>query len=118
MHVMWGGIVREKLPIEVVDVPEMARSPLGHPQAVTVGDYVLLAGQMATDYETGVVPHLGQTLPDAPYWHVRMEHQAEHVIASTRTLLEAAGSSLDRCVKVTSFHTDLRELPSSMAVRT
>src|SRR6185295_14267636 len=104
--------------VEPIDVPGVPGSPLGHPHAVAVDDFVFLSGQMATDYRTGVVPALSGSLPDTPYWHLRMEHQARQILDTTRTVLDAAGSTLDDCLKVVSFHTDLRELPSSMGART
>jgi enamine deaminase RidA (YjgF/YER057c/UK114 family) len=104
--------------VHPIEVPGVPRSPLGHPHAVAVDDFVFVSGQMATGYRTGVVPALSASLPDTPYWHLRMEHQARQIIETTETVLEAAGSTLADCLKVVSFHTDLRELPSSMGVRT
>ena len=94
------------------------RPPLGHPQAVMFENFVFLSGQMATDYATGIVPAEGRTNADFPYWQVRMDYQATQVIETTQQILAAASAEPDDAVKVVSFHTDLRELPSSMAART
>lgn len=94
------------------------RPPLGHPQAVAYDRFVFVSGQMATDYATGIVPAEAASNVDFPYWQVRMDFQAARVIETIKELLGTVGATLDDAVKVVSFHTDLRELPSSMATRT
>jgi enamine deaminase RidA (YjgF/YER057c/UK114 family) len=99
--------------------PESVPRPqLGHPQAVVFDDLIFLSGQMATDYSTGVVPAEGRSNVDFPYWQIRMDFQAARIIETIKEILAAAGANADDAAKVVSFHTDLRELPSSMATRT
>src|ERR1700674_2518118 len=113
---------RECVPNRVLDVvrlqPDRVPRPLlGHPQAVLFNDLIFLSGQMATDYSTGVVPAEGRTNPIFPYWQVRMDSQAMQIIETIKEILAASGADVDDAAKVVSFHTDLRELPASMATR-
>ena len=110
------------MPNRVLDVvrlqPDRVPRPLlGHPQAVLFDDLIFLSGQMATDYSTGVVPAEGRTNPIFPYWQVRMDFQAMQIIETIKEILAASGADVDDAAKVVSFHTDLRELPASMATR-
>ncbi|MFW6066862.1 MAG: RidA family protein [Myxococcota bacterium] len=67
-------------------------------QAVRAGGLLFCSGQIALDPETGEL-----VAPDDPRAQTR---QAMRGLAG---LLEAAGSGLDRVVKVTLFVTDLRD---------
>jgi 2-iminobutanoate/2-iminopropanoate deaminase len=81
------------LPHEVIDSPRLPR--LGpYSQAVRVGNLVFTAGQPGIDPATGQVA--GST------FHA----QARQAIANLRTILEDAGTSLQRVVKVTCFVAD------------
>ena len=73
-----------------------ARVPLS--QAIKVGDWVFASGQLGLDVATGkLVP--GGIVGDT-----------RQVCENLRAVLEAAGSSLDRVVKVTIYMVDLAEL--------
>jgi len=104
--------------IRRIDVEAAGKPLLGHPQAVVVHPYVFVSGQMATDWETGIVPESGQSKPLTPYWEQRMNGQAARVVETTKAILNAAGTDLENVAKVVSFHPDLRELPISMETRT
>jgi 2-iminobutanoate/2-iminopropanoate deaminase len=77
------------LPEEVVESPRVPR--IGpYSQAVRVGALVFTAGQPGIDPATGVAPE-------------GFEAQARQAFANLRAVLEDAGSSLERVVKVTCF---------------
>ncbi len=71
--------------------------PIGpYNQAVAVGDLVYTAGQVPLDKQGRMVPG-------------GIKEQTEQVIANLKAVLEAAGSSLDKAVKVTVFLKDLND---------
>lgn len=76
-------------------VPQ-ARVPLS--QAIKVGDWVFASGQLGNDPRTGR-PAEGGIGPET-----------RQVCENLKAVLEAAGSSLDRVVKVTIYMADLGEL--------
>jgi 2-iminobutanoate/2-iminopropanoate deaminase len=81
------------LPHEVINSPRLPR--LGpYSQAVRVGNLVFTAGQGGIDPATGQVA--GSTF----------ELQARQAISNLRAVLEDAGTSLQRVVKVTCFVAD------------
>jgi 2-iminobutanoate/2-iminopropanoate deaminase len=81
------------LPSEVIDSPRVPR--IGpYSQAVRVGEMIYTAGQPGIDPSTGKVA--GDTF----------EAQARQAFANLRAVLEDAGSSLDRVVKVTCYLPD------------
>ena len=87
------------LPSEVIDSPRVPR--IGpYSQAVRVGDVIYTAGQ------PGIDPTTGQVAGDT------FEQQARQAFANLRAVLEDAGSSLARVVKVTCFVAD----PNAFAV--
>jgi 2-iminobutanoate/2-iminopropanoate deaminase len=73
-----------------------ARVPLS--QAIKAGDWVFASGQLGNDPETGVLARGG----------IRAE--TRQVCENLKAILEAAGSSLDRVVKVTIYMKDVDEL--------
>jgi 2-iminobutanoate/2-iminopropanoate deaminase len=68
-------------------------------QAIRAGDLVFTAGQLGLDPATGEL--IG---PD-------VTAQAEQALANVAAILEAAGSGLDRLVKVTVFLADIGDWP-------
>ena len=84
---------------EVIDSPRVPR--IGpYSQAVRVGDLVYTAGQPGIDPKTGQVA--GESF----------EAQARQAFANLRAVLEDAGSSLDRIIKVTCFVADANAFPT------
>ena len=69
-------------------------------QAIRVGDLVFTAGQIGNDPATGELVGPG------------VAEQAEAVLGHLRAILEAAGSGLDRLVKVTVFLADIDDWPA------
>jgi len=74
---------------------EKGPAPAGpYSHAVVAGDFVFISGQGPVDPETGA-------MPDA------FTDQVRQTFENVRTILEAAGSSLDNVVKVNAYVTDL-----------
>jgi 2-iminobutanoate/2-iminopropanoate deaminase len=89
---------------QVVHTPEVppARVPLS--QAIKVGDWVFASGQLGLDVATGRLAPGG------------IAAETRQVCENLKAVLEAAGSSLDRVVKVTIYMVDLAELMEMNAV--
>lgn len=68
-------------------------------QAIRAGDLVFTAGQLGTDPTTG-------EMPDA------IAEQAERALANLAAILTAAGSGMDRLVKVTVYLADIADWPA------
>jgi len=83
---------------QVVHTPKVppARVPLS--QAIKVGDWVFASGQLGRDAKTGGLVPGGVA--------AETRQACEHL----RSILDAAGSSLDKVVKVTIYMADLGEL--------
>ncbi len=74
---------------------EQGPAPAGpYSHAVVANGFVFISGQGPVDPETG-------TMPDA------FPDQVRQTLSNVRTILEAAGSSLDEVVKVNAYVTDL-----------
>lgn len=74
-------------------------------QAMRVGDLVYTSGQAAIDLQGNLVG-VGD-----------FDAQAEQVFVNLRAVLEAAGSGLDRVIKVTIFLTDMANFPRIVELR-
>jgi len=85
---------------EVVTAPG-APTPMAHYcHGVIAGDTVYAAGQIASDYRTGV--------PSGP----DMQKQTRYILNNLRSVLKAAGCDLKDVVKSQVFLTDLNDFPS------
>ncbi len=73
-------------------------------QAIRIGDLVYTAGQVPLDPATGAI--------DA----TTIEDQTRQALNNVKAVLEAAGSGLDRAVKMTVFMTDLGNFGAMNAV--
>jgi reactive intermediate/imine deaminase len=115
-----GLLVRETL-VEIDLIGYVPRSGLKHEviksgaprplanysEAFTVGDFVFAAGQIASDYKTGV-PTEARKHPNFPYYGSDIKLQTAYILNNLKQTFEAAGSSLDNVVKAQVFMTDLR----------
>jgi 2-iminobutanoate/2-iminopropanoate deaminase len=83
---------------QVVHTPNVppARVPLS--QAIKAGDWVFASGQLGLDVATGKLVPGG------------IAAETRQVCENLKAVLEAAGSSLDKVVKVTIYMADLAEL--------
>ena len=82
----------------VIHTPKVppARVPLS--QAIKVGEWVFASGQLGLDVATGKLAPGG------------IAAETRQVCENLKAILEAAGSSLDKVVKVTIYMVDLGEL--------
>jgi reactive intermediate/imine deaminase len=80
-------------------------APFKISQAIRLGDLVFVSGQAAIDQSGALV---GVSDFDA---------QAEQAFKNLQQVLEAAGSGLDRIVKVTIFLTDMSNFPKIVDLR-
>ena len=97
---------------EVVPVPDGVPRPMAnYSVASRVGPLVFAAGQIASDYRTGV-PAEASVPPAFPYYGIPIKRQAEYVLKNLARTLEAAGTSLPQVVKAQVFLTDLDAFPA------
>jgi reactive intermediate/imine deaminase len=90
-------------------VASKAPRPLAnYSEAIRVGDLVFAAGQLASDFKTGV-PAEARKHPEFPYYGSDIKLQTEFVLKNLKRTFEAAGSSLDHVVKAQVFMTDLAD---------
>ena len=88
---------------------EGAPKPLAHYcQGVLAGDTLYAAGQIASDYKTGVAPEARQD-PAFPYYGSDIQKQARYVLKNIEAVYRAAGCELADTVKAQVFLTDLRD---------
>jgi reactive intermediate/imine deaminase len=101
-----GYVPRSGLKHEVIK--SGAPRPLAnYSEAFSVGDFVFAAGQIASDYKTGV-PTEARKHPNFPYYGSDIKLQTAYILNNLKQTFEAAGSSLDNVVKAQVFMTDLR----------
>ena len=79
-----------------------ARVPLS--QAIKAGGWIFASGQLGNDPRTRRLAEGG------------IDSETRQVCENLKAVLEAAGSSLDRVVKVTIYMVDLGELPEMNAI--
>jgi reactive intermediate/imine deaminase len=115
-----GLLVRETL-VEIDLIGYIPRSGLKHEviksgaprplanysEAFTIGDFVFAAGQIASDYKTGV-PAEARKHPNFPFYGSDIKLQTTYILNNLKQTFETAGSSLDNVVKAQVFMTDLR----------
>jgi enamine deaminase RidA (YjgF/YER057c/UK114 family) len=94
-------VPRRGLKREVIrsDAPQ----PLAnYSEAFRVGNFVFAAGQIASDYETGI-PSEARIDPAFPYYGSDIKRQTDYILKNLSNTLRAAGSSLDNVVKSQMF---------------
>ncbi|HEY5039506.1 MAG TPA: Rid family detoxifying hydrolase [bacterium] len=80
-----------------VVVTSQAPAPIGpYSQAIEAGDFIFCSGQIPLDPKTGLLVEGDITV------------QSKRILDNLEGVLRAAGSSLDQCVKLTVFMTDLK----------
>ena len=86
-----------------------APTPMAHYcQGVLAGETLYAAGQIASDYKTGVAPEARQD-PAFPYYGSDIQKQTRYILQNLRSVFEAAGCRLDDVVKSQVFLTDLKD---------
>jgi len=94
----------EHVPRQVATTPD-PYAPFNISQAIEAGGFVFVSGQAAMDLDGNLVG--GDDF----------EAQAEQAFRMLATVLEAAGSSLARVVKVTIYVTDMTQFPTVVRLR-
>ena len=93
--------------VEKQVIKSAAPRPLAHyNEGFKIGDFVYAAGQIASDYKTGV-PAAAMRSPGFPYYNSDIKLQTGYILENLKKTFEAAGSSLDDVFKAQVFLTDL-----------
>jgi reactive intermediate/imine deaminase len=93
--------------VEKVPIKSTAPRPLAHyNEAFRVGDFVYAAGQIASDYKTGV-PTEARRGTGFPYYGSDIKLQTRYILDNLTKTFQAAGCSLDNVIKAQVFLTDL-----------
>ena len=86
---------------------EATPTPMAHYcQGVLAGDVLYAAGQIASDYKTGVPPEARQD-PAFPYYGSDIQKQARYILKNLRSVFQAAGMDMKDVVKSQVFITSL-----------
>jgi reactive intermediate/imine deaminase len=84
-------------------------TPMAHYcQGILAGETLYAAGQIASDYRTGVPPEARQD-PAFPYYGSNIQKQTRYVLENLKSVFEAAGCSFKDAVKSQVFITDLND---------
>lgn len=77
-------------------------------EAFRAGDLIFAAGQLATDFKTGI-PAEARIDPAFPFYGSDIKLQTHYILKNLERTFKAAGSSLDHVVKAQVFLTDLND---------
>ena len=95
--------------VECGAVASDAPQPLAnYTEAYRVGDYVFAAGQLPSDFRTGI-PAEARTDPAFPYYGSDIKKRTRYVLDNLARTFAAAGSSLDDVIKAQVFLQDLND---------
>jgi enamine deaminase RidA (YjgF/YER057c/UK114 family) len=75
---------------------------------VTVGGYVFAAGQLATDFKTGV-PKEARKDSNFPFYGSDIKLQTKYILENLKRTLTASGSSFEKVIKAQVFLIDLND---------
>jgi enamine deaminase RidA (YjgF/YER057c/UK114 family) len=85
--------------IEHKAIKSAAPTPLAnYTEGFAVGNMIFAAGQIASDYKTGV-PAEAKRDPAFPYYGSDIKKQTRYILNNLKSTFEAAGGSLDEVVK-------------------
>ncbi len=87
------------------DVP---RPLANYSEASIANDLVFTAGQLASDFKTGVPPE-ARKHPNFPFYGSDIKLQADYILKNMAKTFKAAGTSLDHVIKAQVFLTDLND---------
>ena len=94
--------------IKVVSSDKIPKPLANYSPAMRVGNLLFLAGQLASDFKSGV-PREAKVDPNFPYYGSNIKLQTKYILENIKTLLEEAGSSLDHVVKAQVFLVNLND---------
>ena len=95
--------------LECAAVKSDAPRPLAnYTEAYRLGDYVFAAGQLPSDFRTGI-PAEARTDPAFPYYGSDIKKRTRYVLDNLARTFTAAGSSLDEVIKAQVFLEDLND---------
>src|SRR5919197_1046486 len=90
--------------MHIATIRSSAPRPLAHyNECFTVGPWVFAAGQIASDYQTGVAPEARQQ-PGLPADGSDITLQTHYVLGNLTKTFAAAGSALDQVVTAAAPH--------------
>jgi reactive intermediate/imine deaminase len=102
-----GYVPRPGLSIDIIKSGLPA--PIAHyTEAFKVGDMIFAAGQLATDFKTGV-PATARKHPEFPFYGSDIKLQTDYILKNLAETFAAAGGTLDDIVKTQVFLTDLND---------
>ena len=84
------------------------RPLVNYSECVVAGPFVFAAGQIASDYKTGIPPE-ARTDPAFPYYGSDIKRQTDYILGNLSKTFEATRSSLDDVIKAQVFMRDLNE---------
>ena len=93
---------------QVISGKETPKPMAHYCQGVLAGDTLYAAGQIASDYKTGVPPEASQD-PAFPYYGSNIQKQARYILNNLRSVFQAAGCDFKDVVKSQVFITDLND---------
>jgi enamine deaminase RidA (YjgF/YER057c/UK114 family) len=92
-----------------VDTDKVPQTLFGIAPAIRAGDFVFVAAQVATDFQTGLAPEARR---HPAFWQGSdIELQTRYMLRNFEVVLEASGSSLRNVVKAMVYLTDLNDIP-------
>ena len=77
-------------------------------EAFDVGGLIFAAGQLPTDFKTGIPPEAKKD-PNFPFYGSDIKKRTHYIMKNLARTFEAAGGSLDHIVKAQVFLEDLRD---------
>lgn len=98
--------VTSDVEVRAVSTDAAPRPKANYTQAFVANDLVFLAGQLASDFATGVPPE-AKVDPNFRFYGSDIELQTEYVLKNLEAVLAASGSSLENVAKAQTFLTDL-----------
>ncbi|MEE8110452.1 MAG: RidA family protein [bacterium] len=101
---------------EVITTEEAPLPVAPYAQAVKAGGLVFLSGNVASNFERAVAPE-AQVNPEFPNFRSSIRLQTEYIFNNISAVLEAAGSSIERVVKIQTFNETMKDFPGHLAVR-
>lgn len=105
------------MPHKTAVTTDRAPAPKGqYSQAVKAGPFIYVAGQVASDFTTGLASEV-RIQPGFPYYGVPMKLQTDYILRHIAKVLEAAGSSLYHTPALWAFLTDIVQAPHQWEVR-